>query len=94
MSLENEARRGDEAALVLDTPVIQEALQAIREEIISQWSETPARDSEAREWIWRHYKVVEKFEGILKGYIETGKMAKLRMEEKSLVERLKGKLVA
>jgi len=91
MSLEDEATRGDQAAIILDNPAVKEALQAIKEEIISQWSETPARDTEGREWIWRHYKVFEKFEGILKGYIDTGKMAKIEIERRSFVQRAKDK---
>jgi hypothetical protein len=90
MSLDEEARRGDEARRIVEDPLVQEALRAIREEIISQWSQTPARDSEAREWIWRHYKVVEKFEGLLRSYIESGRFARLKLqEEESRLERFK-----
>jgi hypothetical protein len=81
--MEDEARRGDQAAIVLGMPIVQEVLKNMREEIISQWSETPARDAEGRDWIWRHYKVLEKFEGLLKGYMESGRMAKMQMNEKS-----------
>jgi len=83
MSLEDAARKGDEAAIVLDMPIVQECIKGMKEEIIQQWSETPARDSEARDWIWRHYKVLEKFEGLLRGYMAAGKMAKIQMSQKS-----------
>ena len=79
MNVDHEAiRRADNAARVLSDPVVKQALEGIRKEIISQWSATPARDAEGREWIWRHMKVLEKFEGILRGYIENGKVEKLR----------------
>lgn len=90
MSPDEVARRGDEAARVLEEKVVREALEAIRDEIISQWANTPARDTEGREWVWRHYKVVEKFEGMLRGYIESGRMAKIEMAEKErLTDRFK-----
>lgn len=92
--IEDEARRGDEAAIALDNPAIKEALQAIRDELISQWAETPARDTEAREWLWRHFQVLSKFESILRGYISTGKMAKIEMERKSLAQRMRDKFAA
>lgn len=79
MSLEDQARKGDEAAIILEMPIVQECLKGMKEEIIQQWAETPARDSEARDWIWRHYKVLEKFEGLLRGYMASGKMAKIQM---------------
>ena len=74
--------KGNEAQRLLDSPVVRDALQSIKSEIIEQWSATPARDTEAREWVWRHYKVAEKFEAILRGYVETGKLERIRMEEK------------
>lgn len=71
--VEEVIRRGDNAARILAEPVVKEALESMKAEIIRAWSETPARDAEAREWVWRQYKAVEKFEGLLKGYMETGK---------------------
>jgi len=83
-------RRADDAKRILNDPVVKQALEGIKREIVSQWSGTPARDTEGREWIWRHLKVVEKFEGLLKGYIETGKIERLR-EEESLAKTAKDK---
>lgn len=82
MSREEVIRRADDAARVLNEKVVVDALEAIKQEIIEQWEATPARDTEGREWIWRHYKVAQKFEGILKGCIEAGKMEKALLERK------------
>lgn len=82
-------RRGADAARVLDEKVVKEALREIKSEIIEQWEATPARDTEGREWIWRHYKVAQKFEGLLKAYIEAGKVEGqlLKHNEPNLMER-------
>ena len=94
MNIDHEAiRRADDAKRVLSDPIVKQALEGIRKEIYSQWSATPARDSEGREWVWRHLKVLEKFEGILKGYIENGKIEKLR-EAESLAKTAKDKAQA
>lgn len=63
-----------DAERILNDPIVKKALAAIKQEIIDQWSATPARDAEGREWIWRHMKVAEKFEGILRSYISDGKI--------------------
>lgn len=83
--------KGVQAARVLDDPIVKETLDAIKQEIIDQWSATPARDTEGREWVWRHYKVAEKFEGILRGYIETGRIEKIRQEEKEAFAKKVGR---
>lgn len=82
--------KGEQAKRVLEDPVVKEALSAIRQEIIEQWSATPARDAEGREWVWRHYKVAERFEAMLRGYIETGRIEDMRNTEKeSFAARVK-----
>ena len=73
--------RGENANRLFNDPVLKEAISGLKKEIIDQWSVTPARDTEGREWVWRHYKVAERFEAILKGYIEAGRMERFKVEE-------------
>ena len=66
-------------------------MTGIKAEIIKTWSATPARDSEGREWVWRHYKVAEQFENALRGYIESGKyefQLRAKKERESMTERV------
>jgi hypothetical protein len=81
MTIDEQIRRGDEAARVLAEPVLRDALEAMKREIISQWSAMPARDAEGREWVWRHYKVTERFEAMLRGFVETGKFERMKIEQ-------------
>ena len=64
---------------------------AVWAEVLRQWEECPARDTEGRETIWLLYKTTKKFRRLLTGYVETGKMAQenMRRFEES---RLKGLL--
>jgi len=82
--------KGQQAARILDDPVVKEAIDTIKQEIVEQWAATPARDAEGREWVWRHYKVAERFEAMLRGYIETGRIEFMRVAEKeSFAARVK-----
>ena len=83
MSPDEKIRRGDAARRIMDDAVVKEALAAIKSEIVGMWSNTPPKDTEGREWIWRHHKVAEKFELLLKAYIETGKFESGLLEQKS-----------
>lgn len=83
MSPDEKIRRGDAARRIMAEPVVQEALAAIKTEIVEMWSKTPPKDTEGREWIWRHLKASEKFEALLKAYIETGKFESSLIEQKS-----------
>jgi hypothetical protein len=91
MSPEQERDRGTEAKLLLENDLLNGALDAIEAEVLRQWEECPARDTEGRETIWLLYKTTKKFRRLLTGYVETGKMAQenMRRFEES---RLKGLL--
>ena len=84
MTPEELIRRGEAAQRLLSEPLLKEAFETIRQEVVKTWAETPARDAEGREWVWRHYKVIERAEALLRGYIETGRFesAKLIQKEK------------
>jgi hypothetical protein len=91
MNLEEQRLKGDRAKRLLNDDLLQEALQETRKEIISMWEATPARDTEAREWLWKLHQASMKFEDALRGYIDTGKVATEHLkQEKSFTDRLRG----
>lgn len=86
-----EQTRGQRASELLDNELLQETLDAIRAEVIKQWSECPARDAQGKEALWQLHKMAEKFENILKGYVQTGVLASdnlKRYEEQSKLYRM------
>ena len=86
-----EQTRGQRAAELLKNELLQQALDAIKAEVIAQWSACPARDKDGKEALWQLHKMAEKFEGTLRGYVETGKLATAnlkRHEEQSRFSRL------
>lgn len=88
MTPEEELKRAEAARQVLETPIVRETLDLMEREIIETWIACPARDVEARDWMWRQIVVTRKFRDTLRGVMESGKIAAMRIKEKqSLAER-------
>lgn len=93
MDLIEQQTRGTEARMLLDNPIMKEALDAIEREVFDQWMQCPARDKDGKEALWQLAKTAQKFRGILTGYIETGKLATEQMkqfEERKGIRKLFG----
>lgn len=74
----NDQRRGDLAQALLENEVLQMALDVIEREVIALWEQTPVRDREGKEELWRLYKTSKKFRGVLLGYVQAGKLERLK----------------
>lgn len=74
--------RSNSAKRILEDPLFIEAFALIEHEIMEQWEACPARDKEAREFLWLLFKNARKFKGILQGAIESGKLAAHELKEK------------
>lgn len=88
--LKQEQERGWKAQELIDNELLQKALSAIEEEVISQWEVCPARDKDGKEALWQLYKTSKKFRTLLLGYVQTGKLAtdNLQRYEESRVRQL------
>lgn len=91
MNNEQQHTRGIQAQQLLDNELLQDALKAIEEEVIAQWESCPARDHEGKEQLWQLFKTSKKFRSLLLGYVESGKLATIKIEEekKGLLTRMK-----
>jgi hypothetical protein len=89
-TIEERIYEADQAKLVLENPVFQQALDDIKAELIESWKTAPARDAEGREKLWQLLKLAEKLEANLKQRLETGKLARLELNNKeSMLEKAK-----
>jgi hypothetical protein len=91
MTLEDQRDRGQRAQRLLDDDLLREALDAIETEVVRQWENCPARDTEGKEALWKLMKTSKKFRGLLTGYVQTGRLAAdniARIEEESRLKRL------
>jgi len=82
-------RRAEAAKQILGNPAFDEAMRVMREEVVAQWGACSAQDVKSREWLWMFYQNTLKFEGMLRGFIDTGRLAKLD-RERSAIEKVTG----
>lgn len=67
--------RAEHAQRLLNDELLSETLKAIKDEVSRAWIDCPARDKEGKEALWQLAKTADKFESLLRGYVETGKLA-------------------
>lgn len=75
-----EALRGEDAARVLESTAFQTAMKALQDEIVREWGKCPVRDVEGQKLLLQLHKLSIKFEGLLTGMVETGKLARLNLD--------------
>ena len=80
MTEQQTVQRATEAALVLDNPAYQEAMSQLKAVVIQQWKDCPVRDREGQLLLLQLAKLCDKFESLLNGMVETGKLAQHRID--------------
>lgn len=80
MTEQQQVQRAREAALVLDNPAYVEAMRQLKGQVIAQWKECPVRDREGQLLLLQLAKLTDKFEAMLTGMVETGKLAQHRID--------------
>lgn len=75
MTPEEALRRANQARQVFEQPIVKETLDFMEREIMEQWTGCPVRDVEAREALWRMAVTTRKFRELLRGTMESGKLA-------------------
>jgi len=92
--LQRDIDRAEHADRLLNDELLAEALRVIRSEVVRTWVDCPARDHEGKEALWQLAKTVDKFETLLRGYIEAGKLATVNLkafeERKSWIKKVVG----
>jgi hypothetical protein len=89
-NLQADMERAEHARRLLDDPLLADAIKTIRDEVVRMWVDCPARDSEGKEALWQLAKTTDKFELLLKGYIETGKLAAANLRAMKEFEEKRG----
>lgn len=88
MSITAEIDRGRQAEELAAHPLFREAVDGLRDQLMREWVESPARDTEGREKLWLAQSLLRRIEAHLKSTMETGRMARMQLEqERSLARR-------
>lgn len=84
------SNQGRLAADVIENPAFQAAIKAMRDEVVTQWKACPIRDKEGQLLLLQLAKLTDKFEGMLTGYVQGGKLA----QEKINIDALRNESAA
>lgn len=82
MTPDEALRRSKQAQQVFEQPIVKETLDFMEREIMEQWTGCPIRDIEAREALWRMAVTTRKFRELLRGTMESGKLAADQLQRK------------
>ena len=80
MNEKQQVLRGKEAAMVLENEAFKAAMQGLKSAVLEQWKMCPVRDKEGQTLLLQLAKLTDKFEGILVGMIDNGKMAQHKLD--------------
>lgn len=73
--LRDQVDRAQQAAMVLENGAFRTAMVQLKADVVDNWKECPIRDREGQLLLLQLAKLTDKFEGLLVGMIETGKLA-------------------
>ena len=74
MTPEERERRAQ--SLVTD-PLLNEAFDVLKEDLMNRWNHSGSTDLEARESIWLAMRLLDRIHGHINSIIESGHMAKI-----------------
>lgn len=89
MTPEEALRRAKKAEQLFNDEMLKETLDFMEKEVMEFWMKVPVRDTEGREELWRLAVTTRKFRDLLRGTMESGKLAQeqIRQKEESLAKR-------
>jgi hypothetical protein len=83
LDLNKQISRGQKAKELLEEPLLQDSLKAIRNKLDTEWKNSPLRDVEGREKIFFLVKAIDELEAMLISELETGKLASEQLNQQS-----------
>jgi hypothetical protein len=90
-TLEQRLYLGDRAKEVIENEVFIDAFTQIQNEVIEQWTNSPARDAEGRERLWTYLQMLKRLQAQLQQTMESGQLARIDLEHKrGLMDRARG----
>ncbi|HEY8085440.1 MAG TPA: hypothetical protein VIE69_07540 [Methylophilaceae bacterium] len=88
MELETRISRGSRAKEILDSDIYLGAFAEIKQEILEQWEQSPARDEQGREKLYLMLAMLAKVQVALTRVMDTGKLAQVELgHQRSQQER-------
>jgi len=85
MEIEERLHKGSRAKEVLENEEFIAAFSMIEQELVTQWTESPARDQDGREKLWQFLQMLRKVRSTLETTMQTGMLAKKELEHRETV---------
>jgi hypothetical protein len=74
MTPEERERR---AQSLINDPLLKEAFDVLKEDLMNRWNHSGSTDLQARESIWLAMRLLDRIHGHINSIVETGHMAKI-----------------
>lgn len=81
MTLEQESRRGEQARLLLEDPLLQEAFATVDSALREAWAATANDATVERERYWLMLKLLDRLRAHMADVMQTGKLAERQLAE-------------
>jgi|TARA_Y100000310_G_scaffold117045_1_gene115737 hypothetical protein len=73
----NKEERERHAKSLLNDPLLNEAFDVLRKELMSEWEHSGSQNLDQRESIWLAVRLLERIRGHISSIVETGHMAEI-----------------
>ena len=74
-------QRVSRAKNLLSDPLLSEAFDVLRKDLMNRWDSSGSTELEARESIWLAMRLLDKLHGHIKSIVETGHMNKVMSQQ-------------
>ena len=74
-------QRVSRAKNLLSDPLLNEAFDVLRKDLMNRWDSSGSTELEARESIWLAMRLLDKLHGHIKSIVETGHMNKVMSQQ-------------
>jgi len=78
MTPEERERR---AQSLINDPLLNEAFDVLKEDLMNRWNHSGSTDLEARESIWLAMRLLDRIRGHINSIVETGHMAEIMSKQ-------------
>ena len=73
----NDELREEKAKRLLNDPLLKEAFETLKTDLMVRWESSGSNEIEARESIWLAMRLLGRIHGHINSIVETGHMAKI-----------------
>ena len=73
----SDEQREQRAKNLLDNPLLKEAFDVLREDLMTRWESSGSTELEARESIWLAMRLLDRLHGHINSIVEPGHMNKM-----------------